>query len=107
VTYHEHQNRRDPSKPNTLKVSYLSGLKLVCSEFVCFEHEGYARKKAEKWWSDHASTLPIEIPAPTKVNDALLYCDDLAQPSHIVVKHGGQWPELVRCLFELSPVEET
>jgi hypothetical protein len=37
-------------KPDSLRVDYYSGLLRVASEWVCFEHTGYARQKAEQWW---------------------------------------------------------
>lgn len=36
-------------KLDTLKVTYICGSVLV-SEWVCIEHEGYARSKAVQWW---------------------------------------------------------
>ena len=33
-----------------LRITYTSGLSWQASEFLCFEHEGYARKKARDLW---------------------------------------------------------
>lgn len=50
VTYNVHHNRRDPNKPPSMRVDYkINPIKWV-SEWVCIEHEGFARIKAEKWW---------------------------------------------------------
>jgi len=39
------------SGKNTLKVSFLDESYIpIVSEYVCLEHDGYARIKAEKWW---------------------------------------------------------
>jgi len=40
----------DESAPKTMKVTYYSGLTTFNSEWICFEHEGWAKKKAESWW---------------------------------------------------------
>ncbi|MGF1580280.1 MAG: DEAD/DEAH box helicase family protein [Gemmataceae bacterium] len=36
--------------PKTLRVDYRLGFHLWQSEFLCFEHKGYARQKAVAWW---------------------------------------------------------
>ena len=33
-----------------MRVDYQLGLNHWQSEFICFEHTGYARQKAEAWW---------------------------------------------------------
>jgi len=39
-----------PDHPKTMRVEYRIGFKHWISEFICFEHTGWARKKAESWW---------------------------------------------------------
>jgi DNA repair protein RadD len=49
--YSVHTKRgADPSAPRTMRVDYKVGWHQYQSEWVCFEHEGYARWKAEQWW---------------------------------------------------------
>jgi DNA repair protein RadD len=36
--------------PRTMRVDYQLGLNHWQSEFICFEHDGYARQKAIAWW---------------------------------------------------------
>jgi len=56
----------------TMRVDYWSptlGTSLpskIASEWVCLEHEGFARRKAEKWWHDVVGTR-----APDTVDEAL------------------------------------
>jgi len=50
VTRVDYKLHRKPGKPDSMKVDYYSGLLRVASEWVCFEHTGYARQKAEQWW---------------------------------------------------------
>ena len=54
VSYSRHDKRGGlPS----LKVTYSCGLKSY-SEWVCFEHQGYARQKALEWWRKRAPGCP-------------------------------------------------
>lgn len=103
VTYAHHQNRKDPSKPPTLKATYWTGMKPVCSEWVCIEHGGFARVKAERWWYERINA-PIPLPKPLTVEDALAQTEWLRKPDQIVVREGEHWPELIRCIFN-DPTE--
>ncbi len=40
--------------PKTMRVDYRVGLSEWQSEWVCFEHTGYARAKAEAWWRERS-----------------------------------------------------
>lgn len=46
---HEKRNAA-PDAPRTLRVEYKVGFNDHVSEWVCFEHDGFARQKAESWW---------------------------------------------------------
>jgi DNA repair protein RadD len=49
--YTVHVKRGVPDDaPRTMRVDYQIGLSDWKSEWVCFEHEGYARQKAIAWW---------------------------------------------------------
>jgi DNA repair protein RadD len=51
VMYSVHTKRgADEGAPKTMRVDYRIGLARWVSEWVCFEHQGYARWKAEQWW---------------------------------------------------------
>jgi len=51
VTYSVHTKYDAPEDhPKTMRVDYRVGLSEWQSEWVCFEHTGYARAKAEAWW---------------------------------------------------------
>lgn len=93
----EHAKKGDPSAPTTMCVTYFIKGNQKFSEYVCFNHKGYAREKAEKW---HEAMLPDE-PAPDTVLAAtkLLY----PIPTAITVRPDGkywriigyEWPEPV------------
>ncbi len=50
TTYHVHMKRSDPAAPLTMRVEYRAGFNRYFREWVCFDHTGYARTKAEAWW---------------------------------------------------------
>ncbi len=51
VTYSVHAKRgAPPEAPRSMRVTYRLGLSHWQSEFICVEHDGYARQKAEAWW---------------------------------------------------------
>lgn len=55
VSYGVHVKKNaEPGDPNTLRVDYRVGLGQFVSEWVCLEHQGFARAKAEKWWKSRS-----------------------------------------------------
>jgi DNA repair protein RadD len=51
VIYSVHTKRgADDSAPKTMRVDYDVGFYDYKSEWICFEHTGYARQKAIAWW---------------------------------------------------------
>ena len=59
VSVDEH---RKMGKPPMVKLSYYCGYKAF-TEYVCPEHDGWAGRKASKWWTERAGT---EIPESTQ-----------------------------------------
>jgi len=51
-----HKAGAEPGHPTTLRVDYQITPdpphhdRMQVSEFICLDHKGFARKKAEKWW---------------------------------------------------------
>ena len=51
IIYRVHTKRgAPPEAPRTMRVDYRLGLDHWQSEFICVEHDGYARQKAVAWW---------------------------------------------------------
>lgn len=73
----------------SLKVTYSSGL-ATYSEWVCLEHQGYARQKAAEWWRKRAPGCPV----PLSVDEALAQTSRLAHPSDISVRPSGRYLEI-------------
>lgn len=91
VSYARHEK---PGKPPSLRVDYWSGL-ATHSEWVCLEHEGYARQKAAAWWARRAPGLSL----PKKVDEALTWTDQLRCPAEIAVRPSGRFTEIVGARF--------
>lgn len=74
-----------------MKVVYACGFKSF-SEVVCFEHEGFAGKKARDWWRarDPSGGTP-----PATTAEAIDRSAALAVPSHVEVKMRRDHPEIV------------
>ena len=82
----------------SLRVTYRCGL-TAYSEWVCFEHSGYARRKAEEWWQLRAPGTPF----PVSVAEALARRAELSRPSAIMVETVGRFFEVKRARFESCP----
>jgi len=80
---------RKMGKPDSLKVTYMCGL-TGHSEWICLEHTGYARAKAEAWWMRYASA-----PVPKNVAEALLRKGEIGAIGEIQVKKSGKYNEIV------------
>ncbi len=72
-----------PEAPKTLRVEYEVGLNQVHKEWVCFEHSGFARGKAEAWWRARC-----RLPVPSTAAEAcrLACAGALACTTHITVR---------------------
>lgn len=80
----------------SLKVTYCCGL-ATYSEWVCLEHQGYARQKAAEWWRKRAPGNPV----PLSVAEALAQTSRLARPSDISVRPSGRYLEI--CGYRFAP----
>ena len=70
VQYYVHTKRgADEGAPRTMRVEYRLGLDHWQSEWVCFEHDGYARRRAETWWRQRSSD-PVPATAQQAVDIA-------------------------------------
>ena len=108
VTYAVHHKRQEPSATPTLRVNYecypegkSGNLNLqVISEWVCIEHEGFARRKAEAWWQKRSiATYPCDV------ETAVDLCERgaVAPPRSIVVARQGRWWRVLSAELEDIP----
>lgn len=72
VLYAVHVKRdAPPDAPRTMRVEYRVGFNQYKSEWVCFEHEGYARAKAEAWWRARSSeAIPHDVDEAVELAEA-------------------------------------
>ena len=73
----------------SLKVTYSCGIKSY-SEWVCIEHQGYARQKASEWWRKRAPGCPVPLTVDQAISEAAL----LVRPSAISVRPSGRYVEV-------------
>ena len=50
TAYYVHYTHGEPAARPTMRVEYRGGFSRWHREWVCIEHDGYARRKAEHWW---------------------------------------------------------
>jgi len=67
-TYYTVHVKRDapPDHPRTMRVEYLIGWQHYVSEWICVEHSGWARQKAESWWRQRSN-----VPLPDNAEEAV------------------------------------
>jgi hypothetical protein len=71
VYYSVHTKRgAEPDHPRSMRVEYRLGFNDYISEWVCFEHTGYARAKAEQWWRKRSND-----PIPSTAEEAVDLCE--------------------------------
>ena len=67
VFYSVHTKRgADEDVPKTMRITYQVGLNDFQSEWVCPEHDGWARQKFEQWWARRSND-----PLPTTAQQAV------------------------------------
>lgn len=87
--------------PDSLRVTYSAGL-MSYPEWVCLEHSGPMRFRAEQWWKRHGGAMP----APACVGDALERWAELSPPTHVQVRKNGKWFDLVGRRFAETHQEQ-
>lgn len=77
-------------RPDSMRVDYRCGM-LIFSEWVCFEHGGFAREKAAQWWTRMAGTM-----VPQTVGEALDRQTELRVPEAVWVRRSGKYDSVTR-----------
>ncbi len=95
IRYFVHQKRGAPADASrTMRVEYRLGFNQYQSEWVCFEHTGFAKRKAEQWWRrrSHASV-------PESAEEAVALAEDgaLCKTKSITVRSiaGQEYSQIV------------
>lgn len=94
VKYSEHRKKNAPDDaPRTMRVDYRCNPFLWVAEWVCIEHDGFARRKAVQWWNARSND-----PFPKSAQHAvdIANAGGLAPPLRIWVanKAGEKFPTI-------------
>lgn len=87
-TFREHPPK--PGKPPSVKVSYNLGLHIQ-NEWICCQHEGYAKSKADRWWRLHGGKMPF----PRTVAEFLDRAEELKVTAEIQMRPNGRYQDIV------------
>jgi len=104
VRYTHHHKKGKPHP--VLRVEYDCGFNQRVSEWICFEHEGFPRKKAVRWWRERAGA---ESEAPDTVDLAQVRIEAgafIREPRGVTVDVRPEYPELKAVRFERLPGED-
>jgi len=101
VQYSVHVKRDAPEDaPRTMRVEYRIGFNRWQSEWVCFEHTGFARAKAEAWWRQRSDDS-----VPSTVEEAVAICQagGVAGTTAVTVRHvsGEKYDRIIN--YQLGP----
>lgn len=104
VTYSVHTKRgANAAAPKSLRVDYKIGWHLWKSEWVCLEHDGFARQKAVAWWKKRSRE-----PVPATAAEAVEIADagGLASTTSITVRSvsGQEYDRITD--YQLSPIPD-
>ena len=84
-----------PDAPKTVRVTYDIDYLTHYSEWLCPEHTGYARRKFEKWWREHANP---DCPMPRTAEEVCEhdFSGMLREVKEITVRFvsGQKYPEI-------------
>jgi DNA repair protein RadD len=101
VEFSRHEPK-DPAKRATLRVDYKYHFQRVASEWVCIEHDGFAREKAVTWWADH-----LGGECPSTIDEALERTSSLEKPVAIALEPDGKFERVVNRRFHDHPQTPT
>lgn len=91
VVYSEH---RKVDRPPTIQASYFCGLRMF-REWICLEHEGFARKKARDWWRQAS----VNLDPPETTAEGLTRLNELREPTSIRVLINRKYPEIMEVYY--------
>jgi len=105
VYYSVHTKRgADDDAPKTMRVDYRVGLNLWIPEWVCVEHDGFARAKSEQWWQRRSpDPVPDTAERAVEIAEAGGLCT--TQKIRVRSKRGERFDRIVG--YVLGPLPET
>ncbi len=111
ATWAKHKKRGDDEAPPTLRIDYECRpidsenglLKTKISEWVCIEHEGFARVKACLWWQARSIT---EVPLTVDEALSLLNRGAARMAAQLTTTKDGKYTRIQSCEFVDERPEE-
>lgn len=104
VFYSVHTKRgASDDAPKTLRVEYQVGWHQYQSEWICFEHTGYARDKAIAWWRQRS---PDPVPSTAQEAVDIIQGGGLAPTLEITVRAVAGEPYERVVGYSLGPMPE-
>ena len=94
-TFRFHEGKPDSNggtKPPSVKVTFMSGMTAM-NTWLCPQHEGYARSKADRWWVQHGGLRPF----PRTVLEWLERQNELLETAEISVEPNGRYWNVKDC----------
>lgn len=94
-TFRHHPGKEDRDgtrKPDSVKATYMISYN-ARNEWLCCEHSGYAKSKAQRYWLDHGGNRPF----PATVLEWLERQHELAPTAEVQLDFGknSKYPEIV------------
>jgi DNA repair protein RadD len=102
--YYSHLKRgASEDAPRSMRVDYMIGWRSHKSEWICFEHSGYARQRAVAWWKQRSPD-----PVPKTTDEALMQIEGGAvAPTLAITVRSVSGEEFDRIVdYELGPMPE-
>ena len=87
---HFREHPPKPGKPPSVRVDYRMGLN-VQKEWICCQHEGYAKAKADRYWRAHGGKLPF----PKTVAEWLDRAGELRVTAEIQLRPNGRYQDVI------------
>jgi DNA repair protein RadD len=76
--------------PDMIKITWKSGMLPICDQYLCINHQGYARQKAVEWFARWTGRIPTG-----DMNVDLQTIQTMPEPPVLIkVDHGGKYPEI-------------
>lgn len=99
ITRVEYDLHMKPGAPDSMRVEYWNSIRVVAREWVLFNHDGNARRRAERWWMDRTHIDAI----PRTTADALewLAYDKriLKTPSALILAKNGKYHDIIEYIW--------
>jgi DNA repair protein RadD len=104
-TYYRIHTKRKAADddPRTMRVDYKVGWNRFKSEFICFEHTGYARHRAAAWWRQRS---PDPVPDAAERGVEIATAGGLAVTKRITIRAIAGEPYERIIGYDLGPMPE-